>query len=279
MTIAAHASAKTKASGTGGLFKAGANTSLAAGQLVTAAAAKASGVVDGASSAKTKATIGEAAQPFAAQGQAVALASGAPTLASTNAVLVANPNIFTGFGPAPTFFAIDEFGGAYAKSGGTTSQTITDTIDLTVDLTQLATRGTLVAGFYNATALGTGFASLTFTLTGDGATLISQTFTTLAAANAFFTDHAVSLGSLATGALSGATLTLAATFTLTTSTAGQGFYAQMIIGDPPAATTGSQMFVQAMAGMGASAVGSAPPSPHVSPFQPMLAPSRLAAPS
>ena len=86
--------------------------------------------------------------------------------------------------------------------------------------------------------MGAGFTGLTFTLTGDGTSLINQTFATVASAQAFFTNSAMDLGSLASGPLSGATLTLVATFTITTAASGDGFYAQMIIGDPPTASDG-----------------------------------------
>ena len=84
-------------------------------------------------------------------------------------MLNANPKIAAAFGAAPDFFAIDEFGGSYDKSGGTAAQTITDTVNLRVNLTQLASCSQdLVAGFFNAAALGSGFTSLTFTLTAYG---------------------------------------------------------------------------------------------------------------
>ena len=256
--VAGHASAKTKTSGASGTFSAYSATSLASGQLVTSARGIASGAVDGAQSAKTKATIGDGAVAFESQGQAVALETGAPDAASTAAVMADNANIAAAFGPAPTYYALGELGGGYAKTGGTTSETTTDTIDLTVDLTQLASRQDLVVGFYNATALGSGFIGLTFTLSGDGQTLISKTFTTLAKAEAFFTDHARDLGSLATGALSSNTLTLQVSFTLTTANPGDGFYAQMIVGDPPAtahANAGDRQFIQAMAGLAGGSAG------------------------
>ena len=64
----------------------------------------------------------------------------------------------------------------------------------------------------------------------------------------------MTLGSLASGALSGNTLTLQASFSLTTKAPGQGFFADVILGDPPttAATSASpQQFAHAMAGLGA----------------------------
>ena len=254
--IAGHASAKTKAVGTSGTLSASADTARLPGQLIQAASALAAGPVDGDMSAKAKVVIGAAVvEPFEASGQAVALESAAPDGAGTSAVLNANPNIAAAFGASPSFFAIDELGGSSAKSGGTTSETTTESVDLTVDLTQLASRQDLVVGFYNATGLGTGFSSLTFTLTGDGAQLFTETFTTLSSAEIFFTDNAMDLGSLATGPLSGNTLTLQASFSLTTTSAGQGFYAQMIIGDPPPGPS-TRPFAQAMGGLAGAPAGS-----------------------
>ncbi len=278
VTVAGHASAKTKSTGTIGTFSkfsSSADTSLAAGQPIQTASANAGGSVDGSQNSKAKVVIGAPAQPFESQGQAVALETAAPDAASTTAVLAANANIKTAFGASPEFFAIDELGGAYAKSGGTAPQTTTETVNLTVDLTQLASRQNLVAGFYNATELGAGFTSLTFTLTGDGTSLVNKTFTTLASAQAFFSDTAMSLGSLSTGALGGNILTLVATFSITTDAAGSGFYAQMILGDPPGAAPGAssrQQFVHAMAGLGKAAG-----TPPMAASAPVLAQAILAA--
>ena len=231
--------------------------------------------MDGSQNAKAKVVIG-LVQPLELQGQAVALESAAPDAVSTAAVLAANPNIAFAFGASPSFFAIDELGGNYDKAGGTVAHTTTESRStLTVDLTQLASRQDLVGGFYNATVQGAGFTSLTFTLTGDGHTLVNQTFTTVAAAQAFFTNNAMDLGSLASGPLSGNILTLQASFTMTTAASGDGFYAQMIIGDPPPAAASPSRFAQTMAGLAAaaSAPGSAGFGQPINPV--MLATGRL----
>ncbi len=258
VTTAGHAKAKTLVTGTAGAFSATSGASLQTGQLIQSGSAKAADTVDGFQSAKTKVVIGPAALGFNTTAQALATQNAAPDAATTAPVLAANANIAAAFGASPSFFAIDELGGSYAKSGGTTSETTTDTINLTVDLTKLASRQDLVAGFYGATGLGTGFSSLTFTVTADGIAtpLVTRTFTTLLSAETFFTDKAKDLGSLATGALSGNTLTLQATFTLTTTTPGQGFFAQMIIGDPPSTAPPVSRFAQAIAGLGGASGGS-----------------------
>jgi hypothetical protein len=100
---------------------------------------------------------------------------------------------------------------------------------------------------------------VTFNLYADGADVLSETFATAAAAKTFFTDDAINLGSLASGPLSGSTLTLKAVLTVTSDTAGSGFYGDLIIGDPPGAakpTASHQGLVAAMAGFGARSGGS-----------------------
>ena len=206
--------------------------------MVTAVSASSTGAVDGKQTGKAKVVLGQTAQPFSAFGQAIADASGAPAGSDTAAVLAANPNIATAFGASPVFFAIDELGGQYAKSGGTGPETNTETVNLTVDLTKLVSEQDLVVGFYNGTALGAGFTSMTLTITADGSAtpLFTQTFTTLASAETFFTNNAMDLGKLGTGALAGSTLTLTATLSITTASHGDGFYASLIVGDPPGAS-------------------------------------------
>ena len=254
---AGHGKAKIVTTGASGSFNASADTSLAPGALVTAELASSTGSVDGKQTSKAKVVMGQSAQPFSAFGQATADESGAPDGPSTAAVLAANPNIAAGFGASPVFFAIDELGGKYAKSGGTTSETNVETLDLTVDTTKLVSLGHLGIGFYSPTELGSGFTSLTFTLTADGSTVVSQTFTTVAAADAFFTDNFFDLGQLGSGALSAATLNLVATLTITTNSPGSGYYIAAIIGDPPGASAARRhRFVQSMAGMGGAAGGS-----------------------
>ena len=235
-TIAGHANAKTKVVGTGGLFSAYAYANHPAAHLIKLASARAFGVVDGSQSAKAKVTIGGVVLPLAAQGQAVANEAANPSAASVAPILNANTNIKTAFGTTPSFFAVAEVGGAYAKSGGTGAQTTTDVINLQVDLTKLSSLHDLMVGFFDPTAVGAGFTSLTFTLTGDGQTLINQTFTTLAQAKTFFTDDARDLGAL-TGAPfnSSTTLTLQATLRVTTDAPGAGYYFQFVVGDPPPA--------------------------------------------
>ncbi len=155
---------------------------------------------------------------------------------------------------------------------------MTSTADLTVDLTQLASPQDLLIGFFDPTAVGAGFEALTFTLVGDGQTLIDRSFTSLAAAESFFADNPIDLGSLASGALSNPTLTLEATLTVTMSSSGSGFYTDLILGEPaPPPPPAAARFAAAMAsldgGGGSSAVtGPAAPPAALTLLTPRLHP-------
>jgi hypothetical protein len=74
--------------------------------------------------------------------------------------------------------------------------------------------------------------------------------------------------------LAGSTLTLTATLSITTASHGDGFYASLIVGDPPSASA-SHRFVDAMAGLGGSG-GSMSSSVFGPPMsEPLLAAGRL----
>ena len=115
-------------------------------------------------------------------------------------------------------------------------------------------RKDLELGLFKGASLGTGFQSLTFTVSGDGATLLTKTFTSAASAKAFFTNDAIDLGSLASGPLSGDTLDLSIQMSVTTTSTGQGFDAGFLIGDPPPAQGASvPLMASAMASFGENA--------------------------
>ncbi len=266
--------AKAKATGTSGVFSAQATSGghgPADGLLVTEVSATGSGAVDGANKAKVRADINVAAASFVAAGQAKAFVTGLPEAADTTAVLDANPGIASAFGASPVFFAEGELGGQYS-TGGTAAQTITDTVEIKVDLSKLASPKDLMIGLFNATPLdeGLGSGDLTLTLTNNGTVLFTRSFATETDAIAFFTDKAIDLGALGAGPLSGSTLDLVATFTLHTSAAGQGFYGQFIIGDPPPGAVASPAhFAQTMSVVGAiGGAASLSPDPTAAPFAP-----------
>ena len=252
--LAGLATASTTVTGLSGTLSASANDALRPGQLIQTVSSTTSGVVDGTSAAKAMAGIGANALALSTTLQGVAFIEGAPSIASANTVLNSNTNIKAAFGSAPVFFGIGELGGAYSTGAAGGSQTVTSSFTETVDLTQLNPLQDLVVGFYKGTAIGTGVTGVTFDLYANGTDVVHQTFATAAAAKTYFTNNAIDLGSLASGPLSGPTLTLQATLSVTMSAAGSGFYGELILGDPPAAKTSASpnAFAQVMAGMGSN---------------------------
>jgi hypothetical protein len=225
--------ADATATGNTGTIGATANASQVSGSLVRSVQTTASGQVSGTSTMEAHSTIGGSTPAFATGDQGIAVATGSPAQSSVTPVLTANSNIAAAFATSPTFFAMGELGGHYSQSGAGT-QTVTDTINLSIDLTQLASRHDLQIGFFSGQQQGSGFSSLHITVVADGVTVLDQTFASPAAATTFFTNHAIDLGSLSSGALSGNTLTLAITETLVVTGSGQGYYEGLLIGDAAA---------------------------------------------
>jgi hypothetical protein len=184
-----------------------------------------------------KDAIAVAAPAFTTASEGVANVTGAPVAADTTAILSANSHISTAFGadPHPVYFAIEELGAGHSSGGGGTSQMTTSTADVTVDLTKLASRHDLIVGLYKGAAVGSGISSVAFDLYADGVDVIHKTGLTAAQAVTLFTNDAIDVGSLASGALSGNTLTLHAVLTVVSTGASSGFYGGLLIGDPPAA--------------------------------------------
>jgi hypothetical protein len=142
----------------------------------------------------------------------------------------------------------------------------------------------LVVGFYSGALDGTGVTGVQFDLNVDGVDEIKETFTSAAAAKTWFTDNAFNLGSLASGRPLGAdTLTLTASLTVDTDTAGSSFSGGLLVGDTPTAAAphpASGRLAQAMAGFGASSAAAiASQAQDRSPQHPLFAVSGRAVPA
>jgi hypothetical protein len=255
-TASGIAAATTTATGTSGSFSAEAGSSLInQNQLIQSISTSAQGVVNGTSVAQAKATIGGASASFLKSSQAVAFEAAAPSAASTAPILASNSAIAAAFGSSPVFFGIDEVGGGYS-SGGSIAQTVTTEVNETVDITKLSTRGNLIVGLYNGAAIGKGVAGVAFDLYVDGADVLSKTFTSGTAAQDYFTDNTINLGSLATDPqIDAGDLILKVVLTVTSTSAGSAFYGGILIGDPPASIVKSSVdrFVGALASFGVEA--------------------------
>ena len=116
------------------------------------------------------------------------------------------------------------------------SNTFTNTIQWIVNTTNLPNGANdhLILGLDDALTTGTGFSSLTFKLTEDGnaTPIVNQTFSSVAAANTYFTNDLVDLGAWDPGS----TLTLLASLSETVGS-GNGYGINYMLGiDPPAPT-------------------------------------------
>ncbi len=114
--------------------------------------------------------------------------------------------------------------GAVRSPDATGSRTYASTTTWTVNTLTLS--GDLVLGLLDTQSFGAGFSSLGFSVTLDGVSQVSQSFTTLAAAQTYFDDNAVNLGDVANVAA----LTVTVDFTLVSGTAGTGFAMNYILG-------------------------------------------------
>ncbi len=200
------ASATSNESGSAGLAAASATTSASGILTMVTAGASASG--QGGLTAMAQAADNNAEAPFfpngalpdyalAFGGNLTSFAAGSPTLA---AVFGASAASVVG-------------GGAMGENlgGGTGTYTLDSSSTWTIDPATL--HGDLIAGMVTAEAANSGFTSLAFTIDVNGTAVNSETFTSLPAAEAFFTDNAVNLGALPGASSDVVSLNLAVTTT------------------------------------------------------------------
>src|SRR5208282_4018584 len=155
---------------------------------------------------------------------AYAFATANPSASFVSSELSTHSNVNAALGGA----AATVFGagtqGAFYSSTATGAQTYQSSIDWTLNATSIS--GHLIVGLLDNQTLGTGFTSLNFTVVEGGSTLVNVAFTTLATAQAFFTNDALDLGTFA----STSNLSLAINFDLTTSATGSGFGENFLLG-------------------------------------------------
>ena len=178
------------------------------------------------------AQFGVASPAMNTAAQGVADITGAPTAANVSAILAANTAIASAFAVSPSYFAIAELG-ARETTAGIAAETTTSTVNLSVDLSQLASRQDLLVGLYGGALVGSGVTAVTLTITANGTNLLTKTFASGAAAQAYFTNDAVDLGSLNGALYSSNVANITATLAVTTSGVGSAFYGNVLIGDPP----------------------------------------------
>ena len=230
-----------------------AGTSSTPGQLVQSVYASGLVTVSGSDNGRATASIGDPAPTLTGGYDALAAITGAPT-AGIWSVTSVNPDIQAAFGADPSIFAIGQMGGRHAAAGSA-EQTISDELDVTVDLTQLTSRQDLVLGLYGLVG-NQAIADPTLNVDVNGASVFYRQSPTLSGELSLFEDDAVDLGSLASNAV-GDTLRLQITFSFEASSPDQAMNFGVIVGDSTAST---QRFAQAASSFasGGGGPGTAP---------------------
>jgi hypothetical protein len=236
------AQANAMASGSGGFARTAATTG--ATGFVSSFTGDAQSSVTGAGA--TAASLADAVDPFSFNGDAAGayvFGTIAPNAAYVSNALSSHSNVADAFAsPFATVFAAG-VQGAYDAVATGAAQEYVSSENFTLNGSTMS--GHLVLGLLDDQALATGFTSLAFTVTVAGVTDITETFTTLAAAQSYFSDDALDLGTFA----SKNGLTVGVGFDLTTSAAGVGFGEDFVLGvtdanAPPRLTRPATVVVQ-----------------------------------
>ena len=169
---------------------------------------------------------GSISSEFSSQFSASASAVGSPN-SSVNSIISSNSNINAQLGSGNAHAVVFGAGtmSAFGASNATGTQTLTSSETFTLNATNLA--GSLILGLASPiTANVTGTFSITTKVGGTTIAAGTMTFATLAAANTFFTNDAINLGSFShTNGL-----TVQVTETMVTSTPGAGFANELVLG-------------------------------------------------
>ncbi len=128
--------------------------------------------------------------------------------------------------PSTTVVGVGWQGGYYISSSSG-SQEYKNTTSFTLNTTSLS--DSLVAGLLGSQTFGTGFYTLNFNIVVAGVTVLTQTFTTLAAAQTYFNDQVLNLGAVTPVA----GLTVSFNLDLISGTANTGFGAAFVLGVTP----------------------------------------------
>ena len=251
----------TGSSGTATSVATTAGTGVIAGMSATSAATFATGA-----NSASLANIGGSFYTFNSNGtfgtnasqNDIAFMTGLPNANSVNSVLNANSNLAAKLGTAQALVFGDGVMGEYdASSNG--SQTYNSTNAWTLNSASLT--GHLILGFSSNESFGTGFTSLALTVSVGGTVVITQNFTTLASAQAYFNNDALDLGVIAASS----SLAVTVSTSLVTSTLGAGFAEEYLLGatggngppvlTAPASKTVAQSVATAIGGLNLTETG------------------------
>jgi hypothetical protein len=184
-------------------------------------------------SAETIAAIGGGFSTSATNANSLVRSYGLPTAADVNSQLVSDPNVTAAYnapgGHTPLALVAMNLDAANTMTGGATFGV---TANYSFDVNML-TGGKLLVGLLDPASGGPGFTSLQFTIQREGATVVNETFATLAAATAYFNDRPLDLGPVKTNVVD--TLDLSISLTMVSPDNNTSFFASLLVADvgPP----------------------------------------------
>lgn len=224
------------ATATGGAGLAGTGATVNASGAVSSVDADATAPVQGLTQASSTAQLGTIAG-FAASENAYSFATVMPSAAGVNSVFAANPNVAAAFhGDATAVFGAGTEGALYVSTA-TGARTYAGNVTWTLDTTSLS--GDFTLGLVGTQSEGPAFQTVRFDVVVGTTTVLDDTFNSLAAAQAFFTDRPVGLGAVP----SAPTLSLSVNYFFTADSIGSGFATEFLLGtaSPPCFAAGTRI--------------------------------------
>jgi len=214
--------------GATGSVQAIASTSMPSSAHVYSMTAQTNADVIGSTTITAESLLQATAPAFLSSEQAVAIGTGSPSSASTNAILAANPTISSALGSNPSIFALEEVGGGFSV-GGTSSETTRSEVQFYANLDSSDKSQDLKIGFYSGKLSGSGIQSVTLAVYANSTEVIEQTFGSGAAAASYFSDKISDIGSLSSGNFSAGTLNLDVILQVTSNSSNSAFYGGLLI--------------------------------------------------
>jgi hypothetical protein len=200
-------------------------TAITSGGLIRQLTATSSAPTDGKTYAGATAEENTAVSgPYTAGDNAYAAAGGLAKFSSlgTNVGAVFNNN------PAMVDFGTGSLGAVYSQYA-TGAQIYTSSIAWDLNTASLPAGGQLDLGLVGPVVADGAFTSLTFKLTEEGDVVVNHTFTSATAANTYFTDDLLNLGTASAG--SGGDLNVTASLSETLNGTGSAYGVDFMLGD------------------------------------------------
>jgi hypothetical protein len=157
-----------------------------------------------------------------------AFISAHPLVSDYNSLTAATPAIRTAFGGVSGALGIVELRSTSPSTVPADAVVYHTSVSSGLIATRFSSGDGLVVGLVSPLVTGSGFGELNFQFYREGELQLDQTFTTVAAAQTYFTDHVLNLGSLATD--NDGTLDIEFKLNLPTASPNAGFGASLVFG-------------------------------------------------